>query len=153
MTRRLDGLAWRWLRRPLDGLGRGVILICLTPAATRGACPSLVALHVSLRQWPTAPPRDWLPALAAHAACAVPHDRRLSDALSRRESRLLAHALDEHARAAGRWQASLFERRAARLVAATRDRARDRIDAHRVRLQELGAGSAPAVPVVALLVK
>jgi hypothetical protein len=153
VARRLDGLAWQWLRRPITGLGCGVILVCLTPAAMRGACPSLVALHISLRQWPTSPPRDWLPALAAHAACAVPRDRRLSDALSRRESQLLANALDEHARAAGRWQASLFERRAARLVAATRDRARDRIDAHRVRLQELEAGTAPAVPVVALLVR
>jgi hypothetical protein len=41
----------------------------------------------------------------------------------------------------------------ARLVAAARDRASARVDAHRVRLQELESTPAPAIPLVALLTR
>ncbi len=153
VTRRGHGLAWRRLRRPFAQLAPGVVVVCLAPAAMRGTRPSLVALHVALHRWPIGPPRDWVGSVAALAAATVRPEAALSRSLSRREARLLQDAIDERDRTRRRWQASLFERRAARLVAASRDRASERIAAHELRLRELGVESAAAIPVVALLAR
>ena len=91
--------------------------------------------------------------LAALAAATVRPDTALSHSLSRREACLLRDAIGEQERTMRRWQASLFERRTARLVAASRDRASERIAAHERRLRELGVESATAIAVVALLAR
>jgi len=153
VTRRHDGLAWLRLRSPVPGLASGVIVVCLLPSTMRGSRPAIVAVRVELHRKPPLPPRDWLPALAERAVSVLGHDAALVGALSRREFRLLTDALAEGVRADGRWQASLFERRTARVVAAARDRAADRIAAHRRRLSELDARCAIAIPVLALLAR
>jgi hypothetical protein len=153
VTRRGTGLAWRTLRRPIAHLAPGVVVLCLAPAVMRGTRPSLVALHVALHRWPIGPPRDWVGSLAALAAATVRPDTALSHSLSRREACLLRDAIGEQERTMRRWQASLFERRTARLVAASRDRASERIAAHERRLRELGVESATAIAVVALLAR
>jgi hypothetical protein len=153
VTRRGNGLAWRTLRRPVAQLAPGVVVLCLAPAAMRGTRPSLIALHVGLHRWPLGPPGDWVGSLAALAAATVRPDTTLCHSLSRREARLLQDAIEERDQTRRRWQASLFERRTARLVAASRDRASDRIAAHELRLRELSVESAAAIPVVALLAR
>jgi superfamily II DNA or RNA helicase len=153
VTRRGNGLAWLTLRRPVAQLAPGVVVLCLAPATMRGTRPSLVALHVALHRWPAGPPRDWVGSLAALAAATVRPDSALSHSLGRREARLLRDAIEEREQTSRRWQASLFERRTARLVAAARDRASERIAAHELRLRELGAESAAAIPLVALLAR
>jgi superfamily II DNA or RNA helicase len=145
-------LAWRRARNP-GGLPRGVLVVCLTQPAVRGVRAALVPVHVELSAWPAGSPSVWLPALARRAAAAVAAERALPAALSERERRLLAAAEAEQARVAGRWQASLFERRAARVVAAAREAAAMQVAEHRRRLNELDPGvEPPAIPVVALLV-
>ena len=144
--------AWRRARNP-SGLPRGVLIVFLTQAASRGLRAALVPVHVELSAWPAGSPSAWLPALARRAAAAIAAERALPAALSERERRLLAAAEAEQARVAGRWQASLFERRAARVVAAARDAAADRAAEHRRRLNELDPGAEPPpIPIVALLV-
>lgn len=154
---RRRALPWLRARRLAGGLPQGVTVVCLLPSSVRGSRPVLVPVHVALTQRPPGSPSRWLAHLAASAADAAPAHRQpqpLTDLLRARERALLDRALEDQARAAVRWQGSLFERRAARIVAAARGGAAQRIEEHRQRLKELdlGSDSPPAVPVLALLV-
>ena len=146
-------LAWRRVRRP-TGLPPGIVLVCLLPAPARGCRAELIAVHVALRRRPEGSPSAWLPAIARVAASAIRVDDRLAQALERRERRLLAEAENEIADRQRRWQASLFERRADRIVAASREAATRRASEHRQRLAELQPRHAhtAVLPLVALLV-
>jgi superfamily II DNA or RNA helicase len=147
-------LAWRRLRRNPAGLPRGVIVVWLRPALTHGVRAALVAVHVQLTAWPPGTPSAWLPVVARCVAAAVPRETALPHALARREQRLLIATEADHAQTTSRWQPSLFEQRAARVVAATRDAAAGRAASHRRRLAELELHAGLAgTPVLALLVR
>lgn len=148
-----SALAWRRVRPCPGGLPRGATIVCLMPGSTRGSRPVLLPVHVWLSSRPPGPPSRWLPDLAraaVAAAVATAPSNALTDALRARERSLLARAQSEQARAAGRWQGSLFERRTARIVEAARADASTRIREHQQRLAELGDGAAAPAPVAVL---
>jgi hypothetical protein len=128
--------------------------VCLEPASGVGSRPALLPVHVALRSLPPGPPEEWLPQVAVVAAASVPtRQEPLVESLRAREAAMLARAQDDRRRLDGRWQASLFEQRAARIVSAARDRAARLVDDHARRLAVQGAPAPPPVPVLALLVE
>jgi superfamily II DNA or RNA helicase len=150
---RSRGLPWWALRRGREQLPRGVIFALLRPAAA-GLRAELRFVHVALTAWPPGAPGEWLAPLAEIAAAAVTAaDTRLAAALATRERALLHAAEAERARTLARWQASLFEQRAARAIAAARDESADRIVEHGRRLAELNAPAPAPVAVAAFLVR
>jgi superfamily II DNA or RNA helicase len=150
---RKDGVLWLRLRHS-PHLRRGVVLGLLFPRSGPGSRSAIRFVHVSLRQWPDGPPATWLPSIAALAASRVGGpDVALTTALKAREIRLAARAALDEQRARARWQASLFERRAASIVAARRDASATALAEHRRRLAELDLPPLPPVPIIALLVR
>jgi superfamily II DNA or RNA helicase len=147
------GLPWWRVRRRHVGPGPGVLFALLSPGAV-GVRPELRFVHVALTAWPPGTPRDWLSALAVLAtrAAAAP-DTRLAAALASRERALLRAAEADRGRSLRRWQASLFEHRAALAVAAAREESAGRIAEHVRRLGELETTSSTAVAVAAFLVR
>ncbi len=143
----------RWMRvRPVPGgVPRGILCLFLTRPGTAGARRVLVPVHVALHRAPPGHPSQWLGAIVERAAAAVPesHDEPLRQMLRMREERLAAAVRLEHDGTARAWQPSLFDRRAASIVAAARETAASRIAAHERRLQEL-SGGAPLPPVLLL---
>jgi superfamily II DNA or RNA helicase len=148
------GVPWRRLRHRPEHVSRGVIIGLLVQRSAVGARPAVRFLHVALRRFPDGHPSTWLPAIVAAAAgrLSVP-DPALADALRARESRLSARADLEHRLHRQRWQASLFEQRAASIVAARREASAAALDEHRRRLAELDLAPTAATPVIALLVR
>jgi hypothetical protein len=113
-----------------------------------------VPVHVALAEWPPGSPSEWLPTLAERAAqLTPPADRALVKALAARELALLARVRERARDADKRWQPSLFDRRAARVVAAARSSAAAQADEHRQRLAALQTVPIPPLPVLALLVR
>lgn len=152
-----SALPWRRVRRWPGGLPPGATIVCLQPASARGSRPVLLPFHVAWLRRPPGSPSRWLPAIARSAvaaASATAQTSPLTGALLAREQRLLESAEAEKARVGGRWQGSLFERRAARVVEAARAGAAWRTAEHQRRLSELDgdAAVAGAVAVLALLV-
>ena len=125
----------------------------------RGEVRTHVAVQISLTRVPCESPRLWLPWLVARAADnaihAVPPADLLCECAASRETELQQRAAAEHRRLHGRWQPSLFDDRASRVIDVARDRIDKRLDAHSRRLDELGAtDDRPfVVPVLALIVK
>ncbi len=151
------GLPWVRARRWPGGLPRGVTVVCLLPASARGSRPVLLPVHVALTGRPPGSPSRWLAHMARSAVEALAGhapSQPLTDTLRARERALLDNALEQQARAAVRWQGSLFERRTAHIVAAAHAGTSRRIEEHQQRLTELGAThDAPAaVAVLVLLV-
>ncbi|HEX7085204.1 MAG TPA: DEAD/DEAH box helicase [Vicinamibacterales bacterium] len=143
----------RWMRvRPVPGgVPRGVLCLFLTRPGFVGARRTLVPVHVALRRMPPGHPSQWLGAIVERAATVV-HDARdepLRRMLRGREARLAAAVRVEHDGMARAWQPSLFDRRAASIVAAARETAAARVAAHERRLQEL-SGGAPLPPMLLL---
>jgi superfamily II DNA or RNA helicase len=145
-----------WLRaRPIGGgLPPGVTFVFMQPAGAPGSRAMLAAVHVALSAWPAGSPSSWLMSLVPPAA-SMAHTKRcpLTEALRQREHALLVRARGEARKAGGRWQSSLFDRRAARIVTSARERASARVDAHLRRLEDLQTRSPAPVPVLALLVR
>jgi superfamily II DNA or RNA helicase len=147
------GLPWWRVRRRHVRLAPGVLFALVCPGAV-GVRPELRFMHVALNAWPPGTPRDWLSPLASLAAGAADTpDRRLAAALAARERALLRAAEADRGRSLRRWQASLFEQRAALAVAAAREQSAGRIAEHVRRLSELEATSAAAVAVAAFVVR
>jgi superfamily II DNA or RNA helicase len=148
------GVPWRQVRYKPGQLPRGVILALLLQRSAIGSRPMIRFVHVELRRWPEGHPSAWLPAIAAQAAERIgPPDAGLASVLRAREEGLLARARQDEGRHRHRWQASLFERRAASIVAAMREASIARLEEHRVRLAALDVVPLPPVPVFALLVR
>jgi superfamily II DNA or RNA helicase len=144
---------WRRLRHRPDGLSRGVVVGLLVQRAGVGVRPIVRFVHVALSHWPEGHPSAWLPAVVTAAADRLPRtDTALSGALGARESRLAMRADLDQRRHRQRWQASLFEQRAAAVVAARREASAATLDEHRRRLAELDLAPPAATPVIALLV-
>ena len=148
---------WIRARRRHPGLGRSVILIFTSPARGMADADQHVAVHIALSRWPTGSPSCWLAALA-HAATptalsAVRSSGPMAARLAWRERLLLEHATD--AGATRRWQPSFFDRRAARIVEASRHDTDRLVALHDQRRRALTADPAPArlEPVCALLVR
>jgi hypothetical protein len=145
-----------WLRaRPVPGgIPPGVTFVFMVPAGAPGSRATLTAVHVTLSAWPRGSPSRWLGSLVQPASPRA-HAKGcpLTEALRQRERALLDRALGEAQEIGGRWQSSLFDRRAARVVASARERAAARVDAHRRRLEDLHARAPAPVPVLALLVR
>ena len=147
------GLPWWRMRRRHVRLSPGVLFALLSPGAV-GVRPELRFVHVALEAWPPGTPRDWLSPLASLAARAAEAPAtRLAAALAARERALLRAAEAERGRSLRRWQASLFEHRAALAVAAAREQSAVRIAGHVRRLSELERTSPTAVAVAAFLVR
>jgi superfamily II DNA or RNA helicase len=147
------GLPWWRLRRRHVRLAPGVLFALLCPGAA-GVRPELRFVHVALEAWPPGTPRDWLSPLAGVAACAAAGpDTRLAAALAARERALLRAAEADRGRCLRRWQASLFERRAALAVAAAREESAGRIAEHVRRLGELETTASTPVAVAAFVVR
>lgn len=147
------GLPWWRVRRGHVGLAPGVLFALLHPGAA-GIRPELRFVHVALDAWPPGTPRDWLSPLAAQAARAAgAPDARLAAALASRERALLRAAEAKREQSLRRWQASMFEHRAALAVAAAREESAGRIAEHVRRLSELDTTSTVAVAVAAFLVR
>lgn len=152
-----SALPWRRVRRWPGGLPPGATIVCLLPASARGSRPVLLPFHVAMSRRPSGSPSRWLPAIAQSAVAAARANAQtspLTGALLARERRLLERAEAEQARVGGRWQGSLFERRAAGVVEAARAGAARRTAEHQRRLSELDGdvAVAGAVAVLALLV-
>jgi superfamily II DNA or RNA helicase len=149
-----DGVLWVRLRHKPPRLPRGVVLGLLYQRSGPGSRSTMRFVHIGLRKWPDGPPSIWLPWIAAIAAGRVGGPgTALADALKMRELSLAHRAEYEDRRAHQRWQASLFERRAASAVSARREASAASLDEHRRRLAELELPTLPAAPVIALLVR
>lgn len=147
------GLPWWRVRRRSVRLVPGVLFALLCPGAV-GVRPELRFVHVALNAWPPGTPRGWLSPLAALAArAAVGPDTHLAAALAARERALLREAEARRGQSLRRWQASLFEHRAALAMAAAREESAGRVGEHVRRLSELEAASSTAVAVAAFLVR
>ena len=147
-------LPWLWARPIGGGLPPGVTFVFMQPAGAPGSRAMLAAVHVALSASPTGSPSRWLTSLVQPAS-SMAHTTGcpLTDALRRREHALLDRARGEAQKAGGRWQSSLFDRRAARIVASARERASARVDAHLRRLEDLQTRLPAPLPVLALLVR
>jgi superfamily II DNA or RNA helicase len=153
------GIPWRRSRRAAAVVGRGVVFLFTASPRRCGDARTHITIHVGLRQVPQEAPKVWLPWLATRAAQraagAVAGGDRLRARAVARERDLLARSEAEHRRLHGRWQPSLFDERAARVIDVARDRIDRRTGAHARRLDELGdGGELPLVePVLALIVE
>ena len=153
------GIPWLRTRRLTKLLGSGVVFLFTVFPRRRGEVRTHVAVQISLTRVPCESPRLWLPWLVARAADnaihAVPPADLLCECAASRETELQQRAAAEHRRLHGRWQPSLFDDRASRVIDVARDRIDKRLDAHSRRLDELGAtDDRPfVVPVLALIVK
>jgi hypothetical protein len=119
-----------------------------------------VAVHLALRRVPPGSPSSWLPWLADRAvnaaASAAPSADVLRATAAARERDLLAEADEEERRTHRRWQPSLFDKRAAKVLDAARASAAQRRRTHAERLRELAASDRTATlvePVFALIVE
>jgi hypothetical protein len=147
---------WVRARRAGRRIGRGVLLVF----ASRGEGPAgalqHVAVHVSMTRWPPGSPSQWLAAVVGAAQpaalAALTSSEPLAKSLAVREAELAAFAVSAHSAAARRWQPSFFDRRAERVVdASRRDLARLKTE-HEARLAELCRQERREVePVLALL--
>lgn len=143
-------IPWARLRPRHRALAPGVIYLLLTPEAP-GAGDRLIALHVAFRVRPPLPARALVEALqpqVLQAAAQLPStDDRLRQRLAAREE-ALARRINEPRRA---WQPGLFDRRAARAVAAAADRLEAQRREHQLRLASLRRHALRPPRVVAAL--
>ncbi len=154
------GIPWIRARRSRAIVGRGVVFLFTVVPRARGDARTHVAVHVALWRVPLGSPSWWLQSLAAPAitaaAAAVPSGVGLRKTAIEREHDLLAEADEVERRTRGRWQPSLFDRRAAAVIDAARTIAAERRRTHAERLCELNASDAAAPlvePLLALIVE
>ncbi len=153
------GVPWCQSRRLTPIVGRGVVFLFTAFPRRRGDSRTHVAVHVSLALMPRESPAKWLSWLAtraaAHAADALLAPNPLRSRAASRERDLLAQSETERQRLRGRWQPSLFDDRAARVIDVARRRIDRRATVHSVRLADLeSGGDSPLVdPVLALIVE
>jgi hypothetical protein len=139
-------------------VSRGAVIVFTAHDPGAGSAPQHVAVHVSMRAWPPGDPSQWLSALVEiarpFAAWRLRSDAPLRSRLLARERELVALATRSGERTTGRWQASLFDRRAERIVQAARRALTRRLDEHEQHIAALsGADGEPALePSLALLV-
>jgi superfamily II DNA or RNA helicase len=144
---------WLRLRRRRADVAGGVVLLFVRQPACAGEAPEHVALFVQLHRRPPGPPGEWLPRVASLARPVA--ERALNggspfvERLVARERELLAAATTRAA--ATRWQPSIFDRRAERVIDAMRLETARMIDSHQSRIIELTAQRDPVVePVCAI---
>ena len=135
------GIPWIRSHRALALVERGVVFLFNALPRSPGEARAHVGIHVSLQRLPQESPSIWLQWLAEHAAhraaAAVPVGDLLRQRAQTRERELLARLQAENQRLQGRWQPSLFDQRAGRVIAVARQSAGTRTDAHSRRLAEL----------------
>jgi superfamily II DNA or RNA helicase len=148
-----------WMRaRHGRALSRGVVLVFTAPPGALGSATLHIAVHVAMTRLPPGSPREWLPLVASVArpvaTTALATDTRLTDSLAAREAELLESAVAAHSGSARRWQPSFFDRRADRVVEASRLELARLTAEHERRIGELRRPAAPPrlEPVLALLV-
>ncbi len=153
------GIPWLRSRRPRAIVERGVVFLYGAFPRCRGEARAHVAIHVALHRLPRGSPATWLPWLAERASrraavALTGADEIRARALSR-EQDLLARVEAENQRLLGRWQPSLFDQRAARVIDAARQRVGRRADTHGTRLADLQRSlDLPLVePLFALIVE
>jgi superfamily II DNA or RNA helicase len=152
------GIPWIRSHRALAIVERGVVFLFNALPRSPGEARAHVGIHVSLQRLPQESPSIWLQWLAEHAArraaAAVPVGDLLRQRARTRERELLARLQAENQRLQGRWQPSLFDQRAGRVIAVARQSAGTRTDAHSRRLAELRrTDEEPIVePIFALIV-
>jgi superfamily II DNA or RNA helicase len=152
------GIPWARSHRALAIVGRGVVFVFNALPRSPGEARAHIGVHVSLRRLPRESPSLWLrwlaEAAARRAAAVVPVADSLRERAQTRERGLLARSVAENQRLQGRWQPSLFDQRAGRVIDVARQSAGSRTDAHSRRLAELlTTDTEPVVePIFALIV-
>jgi hypothetical protein len=151
------GIPWIRSHRALAIVGRGVVFLFNALPRSRGDARAHIGIHVSLHRLPRESPSIWLHWLAERAAnraaAAVPVANLLRERAQTRERELLAGSQAEHQRLHGRWQPSLFDQRAGRVIDVARQSAGTRTDAHWRRLAELRrADDEPVVEAIFALI-
>jgi superfamily II DNA or RNA helicase len=138
---RSRGIPWIRSSRARSVVGRGVVILFGASPVGRGDARAHVAIHVSLHRVPPESPKTWLGRLALHAARhaadALPSALDLRARAADREKLLIARLESERHRLYTRWQPSLFDQRAARVVDVARHEIATRLEIHRGRLAEL----------------
>ncbi len=144
------------LRRPPAGIGRGVIVVFGALPGGAGDVVTRVPVHVAMSRLPDEAPTRWLPWVVAAAApvarAALPRPDAFVRALMVRERNLRAK---ERGGGSRRWQPSLFDCRAERILAATRADSSRLVHDSDERLSDLAAtrrGRPEIEPLLALLV-
>jgi hypothetical protein len=136
-----------------------VVLVFTAPPGALGTATQHVAVHVAMTRLPPGSPRGWLPLVASAArpvaTAALATDTRLTGRLTVREAELLEFATATHAHSTRRWQPSFFDRRADRVIEASRLELARLTAEHDRRMQELARPASPPhlEPVLALLVR